>query len=184
MRKLFNDELDRISTDEFKAAPKVRIVFVLDNLRSLNNIGSIFRTADAFRLEGICLCGISGIPPNKEIHKTALGATESVQWQYFEQTEDCVDALRKEGYLIVALEQVANSVKLNHFNIDKNRAYAIILGNEVEGVKQEVVDVSDYCVEIPQFGTKHSFNVVVSAGIVLWHFYLEGLRVDNPDPLV
>ena len=156
-RKLLNEELNRLTTEEYKDAEKLPIVVVLDNVRSLNNIGSVFRTSDAFRLSKIYLCGITATPPHREIHKTALGAEESVDWEYFEETTDAVQALKNEGYTILSVEQVEN-----------RRKYAFIFGNEVKGVQQEVVDLSDDCIEIPQFGTKHSFNISVTAGIVLW----------------
>lgn len=168
MRKLRNDELGRLSVSDFKDAEKNPIVLVLDNIRSLNNIGSIFRTADAFRIEAIYLCGITAIPPHREIQKTALGATESVTWIYKENTKYAIDMLKAEGYKIVSLEQAEKSTMLNEFYPSPNDKYAVILGNEVKGVEQEIVNNSDFCIEIPQFGTKHSFNVSVSNGIVLW----------------
>jgi len=168
MRKLKNEELGRLSIHEFKKAKKNPIVIVLDNIRSLNNIGSIFRTADAFRIECIFLCGITAKPPHREIQKTALGATESVEWVYKTETKETIEMLKVKGYKIVAVEQAENSIMLNNFIPGTDEKYAIVLGNEVKGVAQEIVNNSDFCIEIPQFGTKHSFNVTVSNGIVLW----------------
>ncbi len=170
MRKLKNSELNRISVDEFKSTKKIPLVIVLDNIRSLNNIGSVFRTSDAFLIEKILLCGITACPPKNEIHKTALGATESVEWEYFEKTSDAVKKLKDNNYIIVSIEQVEKSILLNEFYPDKNKKYAFVLGNEVKGVLQEVVDLSDFCIEIPQYGTKHSLNISVSTGIVIWDF--------------
>lgn len=167
-RKLLNEELNRLSAEEYKNARKLPIVVVLDNVRSLNNIGSVFRTSDAFRLEKIYLCGITATPPHREIHKTALGAEESVAWEYFEETTEIIHQLKEEGFIIVSVEQTENSLSLEDYTISRERKYAFIFGNEVKGVQQEVVDLSDQCLEIPQFGTKHSFNISVSAGIVLW----------------
>lgn len=173
MRKLTNDELKRLTIDEYKKALKNPVVIVLDNIRSQNNIGSIFRTCDAFRVEELLLCGITATPPAKEIQKTALGATESVEWKYFEKTEDAINYLRNKDYIIVSIEQVENSIMLQNFIPEKNRKYAFVFGNEIKGVQQSIVDISDYCVEIPQFGTKHSFNVTISVGIVLWDVLLK-----------
>lgn len=170
-RKLSTDELNRKTIEEFKASSKTPIVVVLDNVRSLNNIGSIFRTGDAFLIETVLLCGICATPPHKEIHKTALGAEDSVHWQYFSETQEAILSLKNDGYTLVAVEQTANSISLEHFPIDKQKKYALIFGNEVKGIQQEVVNHCDQSVEIPQFGTKHSFNVSVSAGIVLWEWY-------------
>ena len=171
LRKLSMDELNRKSVEEFKASEKTHIVVVLDNLRSLNNIGSIFRTCDAFLIEAIYLCGISATPPHKEIHKTALGAEDSVHWKYFENTMDAIESLKNNNYQLVAVEQTANSVSLEQFPIMAETSYALVFGNEVKGIQQEVVNHCHRSVEIPQFGTKHSFNVSVSAGIVLWEWY-------------
>lgn len=168
MRKLKNEELGRLSLEDFREAKKNPIVLILDNIRSLNNIGSIFRTADAFRVEAIFLCGITAKPPHREIQKTALGATEAVNWEYFEFTKDAVEMLKKRAYKILSLEQAEKSVMLQEFYPEIDENYAIVLGNEVKGVDQEIVNNSDFCIEIPQFGTKHSFNVTVSNGIVLW----------------
>ncbi|MDR0982221.1 MAG: RNA methyltransferase [Culturomica sp.] len=167
-RKLLNEELNRISTEEFKNAEKLPVSIILDNVRSLNNIGSIFRTADAFRIEKIWLCGITATPPNREIHKTALGAEDSIDWEYSGSTVEVVKKLKQAGYLIYSAEQAENSISLETFRLQPEQKYAIIFGNEIKGVQQEAVDLSDGCLEIPQFGTKHSFNISVSAGIVLW----------------
>lgn len=168
MRKLANEELQRKTIEEFKEANKKPFVVVLDNIRSLNNVGSAFRTADAFLLEAVYLCGVTGIPPNPEIHKTALGATETVTWKHFKTTVECVKALKQEGYTICSVEQAEHSVMLNEFKTDPQKKYALIFGNEVYGVEQEVVSKSDYVIEIPQYGSKHSLNVAVSIGIVCW----------------
>ena len=172
MRKLKVTELNRLNIDEYKKAEKQRIVVVLDHVRSLYNVGSVFRTSDAFRIAGVCLCGITAQPPHPEIHKTALGAEESVPWQYFEHTEDAVKWLKELGYTILAIEQCEGSTMLQNFHRKTERKYAIVLGNEVKGVQQQVVDMCDGCLEIPQYGTKHSLNVSVTAGIVLWHLSL------------
>lgn len=170
-RKLENKELNRRTLDEFKASFKTPIVVVLDNIRSLNNIGSVFRTSDALLVEKIALCGISGTPPNKEIHRTALGAEDSVSWEYFEKTVDAIHWLKEDGYKVISLEQTVGSIDLMEYQPEKNLKYALVFGNELRGVEQEVVNLSDECIEIPQFGTKHSFNIAVSAGIVLWDFF-------------
>ena len=170
MRKLKVTEMGRISPQEFQAADKNSLVVVLDHVRSLYNVGSVFRTADAMRLAGICLCGITATPPNVEIHKTALGAEETVAWKYFKQTEDAIEWLRQEGYTIMAVEQCEGSTMLNEFIPEKGKKYAVVMGNEVKGVQQSVVDTADYALEIPQYGTKHSLNVSVTAGIVMWKF--------------
>ncbi len=171
MRKLKNRELNRKNISEFKNSKKTPFVVVLDNIRSLNNIGSVFRTSDAFLLEAVCLCGITACPPNKEIHKTALGSTDSVNWHYFEETEEAILKLKTENYIIVSIEQVENSISLENFKIDKNKKYAFIFGNEVKGVQQNIVNISDFSIEIPQLGTKHSLNISVSAGVVLWEVF-------------
>ncbi len=171
MRKLKNNELNRLNIDDFKQAKKTPLIVILDNIRSLNNIGSVFRSSDAFLIEKIYLCGITAKPPHKDIHKTALGATDSVDWEYIENTEDIVIRLKSKGVKIVSIEQVEDSIPLQKFKPEKENKYALIFGNEVKGVQQKIVDLSDYCVEIPQFGTKHSFNISVSAGIVLWDFF-------------
>lgn len=171
MRKLLITELNRLTPDSFKDSPKIPLVIVLDHVRSLNNVGSVFRTSDAFRVEAIFLCGITARPPHAEIHKTALGAEDTVDWAYFEDTLEAVQTLKDEGYTICSIEQVENSVMLDTFTPDISRKYAVILGNEVKGVQQKVVDASDLCIEIPQLGTKHSLNVSVTAGIIVWDFF-------------
>ncbi len=171
MRKLSITELHRISAEEFKQARKLPLVVVLDNVRSLHNIGSVFRTADAFRIECIYLCGITACPPHPEMHKTALGAEFTVSWQYVENTVQAVDNLRAQGYVVYSVEQVEGSTMLDELTLDSARKYAVVLGNEVKGVQQEVVDHSDGCIEIPQYGTKHSLNVSVTAGIVMWDLF-------------
>lgn len=170
MRKLTVEELNRMDIEEFHQSEKLPLVIVLDNIRSLHNVGSVFRTADAFRLQGVWLCGITACPPAAEIHKTALGAEDSVSWEYFEDTLDAVERLQREGYEVLAVEQVEGSLKLDTFRIDPAKRYALILGNEVKGVRQDVVDAADAALEIPQYGTKHSMNVSVTAGIVMWEF--------------
>lgn len=168
MRKLKNSELDRLSVDEYKEMEKTPITVVLDNIRSCNNIGSVFRTSDALLIEKVVLCGITATPPNKDIHKTALDAEKSVPWEYFEETEVAVKNLKETGYRVWAVEQVVNSVLLPDFTPEKDQKLALVFGNEVKGVKQSVVDLCHGAIEIPQYGTKHSFNISVSAGIVLW----------------
>lgn len=170
--KLSMQQLGRISVDEYKSSEKSPLIIIADNVRSMHNVGSIFRTSDAFLVEKIYLCGITPTPPHREIQKTALGATESVDWQYAENTLDVVNQLKKEGWTILALEQTTNSVMLDKLKIEKGEKIAIVLGNEVEGVNQEVINLCHKAVEIPQFGTKHSFNVSVSCGIMLWQVYL------------
>lgn len=164
-------DLHRATVDEFRAAEKTPLVLVVDNVRSLNNIGSLFRTSDAFAVERMVLCGISAVPPSAEIHKTALGAEDSVAWTYRESTLDAVRELQAEGTVVCCLEQVKGSVELQEFKPQPGRRYAIVIGNEVDGVLPEVVDASDVCLEIPQLGTKHSLNVSVSAGLAIWHFF-------------
>jgi tRNA G18 (ribose-2'-O)-methylase SpoU len=171
MRKLQNEELKRKSVKDFKEAIKLPFVIVLDNVRSLNNIGSIFRTSDAFLAEGIYLCGITATPPHREIHKTALGSTQSVAWSYYEDTLDAITALKTRGYEIVSLEQTESSIALGQYAYNPEKKYALVFGNEAKGVSQAVIDACDQSIEIPQFGTKHSFNISVSVGIVLWDFY-------------
>ncbi len=171
MRKLKNNELGRISVDEFKTIQKTPLIVVLDNIRSLNNIGSVFRTSDAFLIEKIYLCGICATPPNKDIHKTALGATESVAWEYVVDTLTLVKKLKAENIKVLAIEQAENSTKLNTFYPKKNEKYAIVMGNEVKGVQQEVVNAADLCIEIPQLGTKHSLNISVTTGVVIWDLF-------------
>ena len=175
MRKLRITEMNRLSVEEYKDSQKTPLVVVLDHVRSLYNVGSVFRTADAFRLQGVCLCGITARPPHPEIHKTALGAEDSVEWQYFEHTEDCVRYLKDQGYTVFAVEQCENSTMLDKIKNEelrvKNELFAIVLGNEVKGVQQQVIDMCDGCLEIPQYGTKHSMNVSVTAGIVIWELF-------------
>lgn len=196
MRKLRTIEMNRLSVEEFKEADKLPLIVILDDVRSLYNVGSVFRSADAFRVEAVYLCGITATPPNAEIHKTALGGEDSVDWRYFERTEDAVEELHRKGVFVYSVEQVEGSTKLQELNTQHsnphhsssnnsshntsstpitqhstpNTRYAIIMGNEVKGVKQSVVDMSDGCLEIPQFGTKHSLNVSVTTGIVIWEF--------------
>ena len=165
-------EMERDTVEQFRAKEKMPVAVVLDNVRSLNNIGSIFRTSDAFRVSEVVLCGIAATPPSPEIHKTALGAEESVAWRYFADTADAVETLRREGHIICALEQVNGSIALDRFEPEQGHRYAIVAGHEVDGVDQRVVDMADYCLEIPQEGTKHSLNVAVSTAIAIWHFYL------------
>ena len=171
MRKLRNNELGRISVSTFKKTAKTPIIVVLDNIRSLNNIGSVFRTSDAFLIEKIYLCGITAKPPHRDIHKTALGATESVDWEYKEDTLTLVKELKAKGIEVAAIEQVENSVMLDQFTPCTKNKIAVVFGNEVKGVQQEVVSAADYCVEIPQKGTKHSLNISVSCGVVLWDLF-------------
>lgn len=178
MKKKTIFDLNRDSVDEYRAKTKLPLVIVLDNVRSLNNIGSMFRTADAFLVERMVLCGITATPPSAEIHKTALGAEDSVRWDYCGSTLDAVESLKREGYTVCALEQVEGSVALPEFKVDPSQRYAIVLGHEVDGVQQAVVDAADKALEIPQFGTKHSLNVAVSAGIAMWHFVVNGLKHD------
>lgn len=171
MRKLKNSELGRITVEAFKEVQKTPLIVVLDNIRSLNNVGSVFRTSDAFLIEKIYLCGITATPPNKEIHKTALGATESVEWEYVKDTLELVEKLKKENVKVLSIEQAENSTMLNDFIPEANQKYAVVMGNEVKGVQQEVVNASDVCIEIPQLGTKHSLNISVSCGVVLWDLF-------------
>lgn len=171
MRKLKNSELGRLNVEDFKKSDKIPLIVILDNIRSLNNIGSVFRTSDAFLIEKIYLCGITAQPPHKEIHKTALGATESVAWEYVEDTLSLVQKLKEDNVLVASIEQAENSTMLQDFTLEANQKYAIVMGNEVKGVQQEVVSASNYCIEIPQFGTKHSLNISVSCGVVLWDLF-------------
>ena len=163
--------MNRISPEEFKQSDKTPLVVVLDNVRSLHNVGSVFRTGDAFLIEAVYLCGITSTPPQAEIHKTALGAEDSVNWKYFEDTHDALNELKAAGYSVFAIEQAEGSTMLPDFNTQSGIKYAVVLGNEVKGVQQSVVDACDGCIEIPQFGTKHSLNVSVTAGIVIWEFF-------------
>jgi len=172
-RKLKNKELVRKNNEDFKASEKTHLIIILDNIRSLNNIGSVFRTADAFLIQKIYLCGITAKPPNKDIHKTALGATDSVDWEYVENTIDLVEKLKSENVHIASIEQAEDSVSLEKFTTNKNTTYVIIFGNEVKGVSQEVVSASDTVIEIPQYGTKHSLNISVSCGVVVWDLFVK-----------
>jgi tRNA G18 (ribose-2'-O)-methylase SpoU len=171
MRKIQNDELNRLTVDDFKAADKLPFIILLDNVRSMNNIGSVFRTADAFRCQSLGLTGISATPPHREIHKTALGAEKSVSWFYEKDVSDAVIKLKKEGYIIAAIEQVENGIMLDKFDISREEKYAFIFGHEINGVSNEVLKLCDLFIEIPQLGTKHSLNIAVSAGIICWHFF-------------
>lgn len=178
MRKLLNAELNRLTPEAFKSVDKIPLVIILDNIRSQHNVGAVFRTSDAFLVEKIYLCGITAVPPNAEIHKAALGAEDTVSWEHVSNTLEIVLKLKKEGFKIISVEQVENSISLPEFNIEPGEKYAVVLGNEVKGVLQEVVDASDYCIEIPQLGTKHSLNISVCAGIVIWDFF-KMLSVDK-----
>lgn len=170
-RKLKNEELNRVSVEEFKGLNKIPLVIVLDNIRSFHNVGSVFRTSDAFLVEEIALCGITAQPPHREIHKTALGATESVNWNYYENTLDAVQKLKERGYKVYSIEQAEDSIMLDEFDVDSGSKVAVVFGNEVFGVDQEVINVSDGVIEIPQEGTKHSLNISVSAGIIIWDLF-------------
>lgn len=172
-RKLKNSELPRLTEKEFIETPKTPLIIILDNIRSLNNIGSVFRTADAFLTEKIYLCGITAQPPHKDIHKTALGATETVEWEYVKNTIELVEKLKQENIIVLSVEQAENAVMLHDFKPQKGAKYAVIFGNEVKGVSQEVVTVSDEVIEIPQYGTKHSLNISVSAGVVVWDLFVK-----------
>ena len=178
MRKLKNSELNRLSVPEFKNAGKIPVVVVLDNVRSLNNIGSVFRTSDAFLIKEVRLCGITAQPPHKDIHKTALGATDSVDWSYHPETSDAIQELKKLGYTIVAVEQTENSQGLDGFRLSREEKYAFVFGHEIRGVQQEIVDLSDLSLDIPQFGTKHSLNISVCVGMVLWEAFRQ-LRLED-----
>lgn len=178
MRKLKNSELERLNVSEFKNTKKSPIIIVLDNIRSLNNIGSVFRTSDAFLIEKIYLCGITAKPPHNDIRKTALGSTETVDWEYYENTIDVVENLKKEGIKICSIEQAEDATMLNEFNPKPNTKYAFVFGNEVKGVGQNIVNASDIVIEIPQYGTKHSLNISVSAGVVIWDVFCKLTSVD------
>lgn len=169
-RKLLNIELQRVSKEDYRKLPESGLVLVLDNIRSAQNVGSAFRTGDSFKADKLCLCGICAVPPSAEIHKSALGAEDSVEWEHFQDTMEAVRSLKGEGYTVIAVEQTVNSVKLNEFTPETGRKYALVFGNEVEGVRQDVVDAADFSLEIPQWGSKHSLNVSVSVGVILWHF--------------
>ena len=170
MKKLRTIEMNRLSVDEFKQADKLPLIVVLDDVRSMHYVGSVFRTGDAFRIEAVYLCGITSIPPSTEIHKTALGAEDSVNWKYFSTAMEALKELKSDGYEVFSIEQAHGSTMIQEFVPESGKKYAVILGNEVKGVHQEVIDASDGCLEIPQFGTKHSMNVSVTAGIIIWHF--------------
>ena len=171
-RKLLNIELGRVSAEEYKKLPESGIVIVLDNIRSAHNVGSAFRTADSFKADRVILCGICAIPPSAEIHKSALGAEDSVNWEHYPETQDAIESLKARGYTVISVEQTVNSVKLNDFKPVPGNRYALVFGNEVDGVQQSVVDASDFALEVPQWGTKHSLNVSVTVGVILWHFRL------------
>jgi 23S rRNA (guanosine2251-2'-O)-methyltransferase len=171
MKKLKITEMNRLTPEEFKEEKKTPLVVILDNVRSLHNVGSVFRTADAFLVEAVYLCGITSIPPHAEIHKTALGAENTVDWKYFEDTHIALEELKSKGYIVFAIEQAEGSTKLPDLKLDATKKYAVILGNEVKGVQQSVVDACDGCIEIPQFGTKHSLNVSVTGGIIIWKMF-------------
>ena len=171
MRKLKNNELNRLNLEEFKNSQKTPLVIVLDNVRSAHNVGSVFRTSDAFLVEKICLCGITPTPPHKEIRKTALGACESVNWQHYPNNMECIQELKENGYLVISIEQAENAIMLNDFIYQKNMKYALVFGNEINGVDQEIVSACDTVIEIPQYGTKHSLNISVSSGVVIWDFF-------------
>ena len=173
MRKLKLKELNRIGIEQFKILDKLPIVLVLDNIRSAMNIGSFFRTADAFALKKIYICGISATPPHKEINKTAIGATDSMDWEYKKTTKECLNELKNQGYTITGIEQIDNSILLHEYAPSKDKKHALVFGNEVNGISDDILDLLDNAVEIPQFGTKHSFNVAVSGGIVLWHYFIK-----------
>ncbi len=179
MQKTPNSALARLTVSDFKNAEKTPFVVVLDNVRSLNNIGSVFRTADAFLLRGICLCGITAQPPHRDIEKTALGATESVYWEYFDNTSDAILKLRSLGYTIIGVEQTSNSIDLDKFELDADKKIAFVFGHEVLGVSDEVLNMCDQWIEIPQFGTKHSLNISVSAGVVIWEFFCKRNKLIN-----
>lgn len=177
MKKLRITEMNRLTPEEFREETKIPLVVVLDNVRSMHNTGSVFRTSDAFRVGLVVLCGITATPPQAEIHKTALGAENTVEWKYFEDTIDAAKWLKNEGYKLVAIEQAHGSTMLPQFKAVSGQKYAVFLGNEVKGVQQQVIDFCDFCVEIPQFGTKHSLNVSVTAGIVIWEFFMQTAKI-------
>jgi 23S rRNA (guanosine2251-2'-O)-methyltransferase len=171
MRKLLNSELNRLKPEEFKQVKKIPVIIILDNIRSQHNVGAVFRTSDAFLIESICICGITAIPPNAEIHKSALGSEDVVDWKYYNNTSEAVKELKTAGYIIISIEQAEGAIELSEFRVEQDKKYAVIFGNEVKGVDQDIVDMSHYCVELSQFGTKHSLNISVSAGIVIWEFF-------------
>jgi 23S rRNA (guanosine2251-2'-O)-methyltransferase len=184
MRKLLNRELERKTLEQYRNTEKAPFIIVLDNVRSQSNVGSIFRTADAFLTKAIYLCGITACPPHREIQKTALGATESVEWKYFPRTADAINELKNLGYLIIAVEQAEGSVELQNLQIESCSEYALVFGHEVNGVDQEIVNNCDLCVEIPQFGTKHSFNIAISVGIVLWEVNKKRDSSESPSKML
>ena len=171
MRKLKNEELNRISKEEFKVQQKMPLIVVLDNVRSMNNVGSVFRTTDAFLLDAIYLCGITACPPHREIEKTALGATSTVAWKHFKNVTEAISALRQQNYVIVSVEQTDNSISLNKFFPSPGKKYALLFGHEMNGISEEAIQMSDLALEVPQYGTKHSLNIAVCAGIVIWDIY-------------
>jgi len=173
MRKLLNEELNRLTVEAFREVPKVPLKVVLDNVRSQHNIGSVFRTADAFRLDGIVLCGITARPPHREIHKTALGATDSVEWVYRDSTVKAMKEMQSVGYRMIVAEQAVQAIPLQDFKVAPGLPYALVMGHEIRGVDQQVMDLADHCIEIPQFGTKHSLNVSVAAGIIIWELFCQ-----------
>ncbi|MFA6949165.1 MAG: RNA methyltransferase [Lentimicrobiaceae bacterium] len=177
MKKLTTEEIERLSLSDFKKVVKLPVVVVLDNIRSQHNIGSVFRTADAFRIDCIHLCGITATPPNREIHKTALGATESVDWKYFPTTNESIQLLKSQGYVIIAVEQAEGSINVKDYESEENSKVAIVFGNEVHGVDNGIMELADICLEIPQYGTKHSLNVSVSAGIVIWEIFKKSIII-------
>ncbi|MBN2664444.1 MAG: RNA methyltransferase [Bacteroidales bacterium] len=177
MKKILNEDLNRKSVDEFKQSEKSPYVVILDNIRSMNNVGSVFRTSDAFLCEKVFLCGITPKPPHRDIQKTALGATESVDWEYFENTKDVINKLKAQNYIVASIEQVEKAVLLNEFLPKSGKKYAFVFGHEVKGVDQKIVDISDLCLEIPQVGTKHSLNISVSVGVVLWDFVVKSNKI-------
>jgi len=176
MRKIKNEELGRLSVEKFKNSEKTPVILVLDNIRSAHNAGSVFRTADAFVVESVYCCGITAVPPNRDLMKTALGATESLHWEYFQNTRDALIKLKNEQLIITGVEQTDESISLEKFSPDFTRRIAFVFGNEVNGLNDEILDLLDSCIEIPQFGTKHSFNISVSAGIVLWDYFLKRVQ--------
>ena len=177
MRKLKITELNRLTAEQYKHSQKTPLVVVLDHVRSLNNVGSIFRTADSFRLEAVYLCGLTATPPHPEIHKTALGAEETVEWHYFKDTLEAIQQLKQNDYILYAIEQTEGSLPLNSISLDPTQKYALILGHEVNGIQQSVVNKCDFCVEIPQYGTKHSLNVAVAGGIAVWEFFKQLAKI-------
>ena len=171
MKKLLNSELNRLNPEEFKKAKKIPVIIILDNIRSQHNVGAVFRTSDAFLIESLCICGITATPPNAEIHKSALGAENAVDWKYYKNTQEAVIEKKTHGYTIISIEQAQGAIELSQFKISEKNKYALVFGNEVKGVAQDIVDISDYCIELAQFGTKHSLNISVTAGIVIWEFF-------------